>query len=1609
MKLVEFRIAMPLTVEEYRLCQLYLVAKGALEDSENNVSNVNNGNSSSGGIVILKNESYKNEDGTSGQYTFKKINMLSKIPKWLLNFVDPKYCTIEEKSWNSYPYVKTTFESNGFPKAKVQVESTHHLGYDTEDNALNISNDLLSMRKIIYIDIANDKLPIKDYNPDEDPTLYFSKKTKRGKLDTKWKENSKIIMTCYKLFSINIPYFGIFCSKLENWIIGALRDNLLKYHRKAFCWMDEWIDLSLEDIRNIEKEVQEKLDKIWNKSSESQGGIDTVPNGMLEAEPNVELGAGPNGNFSGHSSGPPSDDSWGDSSRDSPNNCNKRTTENPDECTENCNSLQSPTSQIILSKKSLFNKVLNDTSANTKDVHNTGSNIVEAVQNGSINKDRMNNSVNNVERDCTEKLLVRNTTCVESLDSVEKGKPSNKESYVVEKKGRNVINSEGISETHAKLVNVDNSVDSALPCNSVYKKGIPIEANDIQVQKKELMFSQEEGEVDHESNNNVIAKSRSVMLPGVSNTRERILRECDPIDEEEEKPGENQTKRQTDGQTEKQPSGPPHPKHRKKGILTEEKKEGEVESDCFFFFKRNVERNEYGEYLYRLNDGMFYSWKLRYFTLKNNKLSYYINDTKSELKGEIDLLNAQIQWIGEYRGRNSVFVVNSLSKSVSYLSLDNEIQTKKCMIDVQMATLINNRNLNIYGENKNGKKNKDMTAVCEITPVKRYNSIDVINMENMNENVDGAKRTSKELTSSNVVAGEGEIGNERKGNQIDKAEHFQKDTNIDERVRGQNECTNGYGHGHGEGPDGSPVESGISTTPNDQIFCGKISGVERSDECSGDGSCDGSTECGDRFPMLGEPICEKVPFTNGRGYQEYTDRARVEKIELNGTLPYNDMCAFLQSFHINLEGVNRRIIGEFTHHMDNFYVHRSKNRKKKNELFYIFFCLFSIFSCIYSLIVLYRYLRFVFYLLLSLFLFLYIIMYNDYTNPTCLNSNMYKCSVDVPVNINSMASFLMSEKKYLQGEFNKKLFKTKNSNVRFLVSSQNAQVKNPFFNLFFHLFKPRVFYHTQVLGKHWDVCTGEKGHNGKRSKEERKENMRAYLLIQYTNENAKKFFKLKRRTEESSWQINKERNHAHKGVKKDQKGSNISDFSEGNILSEWWKSTVSTSKRKHERDEVEIDYSSKKETFSNFYEIKRMCKFLRKMSVHIFYSSLEKSKFFLRYFKKNYYYEYVRGEGMDLFLLREKGDNVCNVDYFTCYDYKSFLFNDMLNYERCSSVRSALLSRDNMKILGGDSRATNLSDAATHEGEDAEETLRLEERKIEKNICRQIFFNINNEKVSRNMVQYIFHLRETEFMNKKRYVSIVGKSDDVFFMNNLSKVFLHLIENVRLHEFSWNGVERIDFANTQKGSQGDEYSDSVFIANVIHILKSFPLLYNTFSKSYIFPKRGETFKGAYKNSKIHIDMRSDIPILFSLTVENSLLGAKIASDFTLKTNSTFDHVRIMVEEEICIKNKSDYELKVVLPNICLRDLLHGNLYFFLCGKMVITDSLNNHADIEFMDTPEHSGHFFGIIRRYSTITNVLSGNVFDNIHLNSHEEEYGHVKDVRVKKSHDKIQPSGTK
>uniref|UniRef100_UPI0037E96A4F phosphatidylinositol transfer protein alpha isoform-like n=1 Tax=Semicossyphus pulcher TaxID=241346 RepID=UPI0037E96A4F len=123
--------------------------------------------------------------------------------------------------------------------------------------------------KVEVIDIADRSIEgTKDYNPEEDPAKFKSQKTGRGPLGPDWKKELATSADCphmcaYKLVSVKVKW-TLVGSTCESLIHKTEKRLFTNFHRQLFCWMDKWIDLSMDDIRRMEEETKKELDEMRN-------------------------------------------------------------------------------------------------------------------------------------------------------------------------------------------------------------------------------------------------------------------------------------------------------------------------------------------------------------------------------------------------------------------------------------------------------------------------------------------------------------------------------------------------------------------------------------------------------------------------------------------------------------------------------------------------------------------------------------------------------------------------------------------------------------------------------------------------------------------------------------------------------------------------------------------------------------------------------------------------------------------------------------------------------------------------------------------------------------------------------------------------------------------------------------------------------------------------------------------------------------------------------------------------------------------------------------------------------------------------------------------------
>ncbi|XP_053443887.1 membrane-associated phosphatidylinositol transfer protein 2 isoform X3 [Nycticebus coucang] len=262
----EYRIPLPMTVEEYRIAQLYMIQKKSRNETYGEGS----------GVEILENRPYTDGPGGSGQYTHKVYHVGMHIPSWFRSILPKAALRVVEESWNAYPYTRTRFTCPFVEKFSIDIETFYKSDAGENPDVFNLSPVEKSQLTIDFIDIVKDAVPPNEYKTEEDPKLFQSAKTQRGPLSDNWIEEYKKqvlpIMCAYKLCKVEFRYWGM-QSKIERFIHDTgLRRVMVRAHRQAWCWQDEWYGLSMENIRELEKEAQLMLSRKMAQFNEEDNG-----------------------------------------------------------------------------------------------------------------------------------------------------------------------------------------------------------------------------------------------------------------------------------------------------------------------------------------------------------------------------------------------------------------------------------------------------------------------------------------------------------------------------------------------------------------------------------------------------------------------------------------------------------------------------------------------------------------------------------------------------------------------------------------------------------------------------------------------------------------------------------------------------------------------------------------------------------------------------------------------------------------------------------------------------------------------------------------------------------------------------------------------------------------------------------------------------------------------------------------------------------------------------------------------------------------------------------------------------------------------------------------
>ncbi|XP_055126054.1 membrane-associated phosphatidylinositol transfer protein 1 isoform X1 [Symphalangus syndactylus] len=316
MLIKEYHILLPMSLDEYQVAQLYMIQKKSREESSGEGS----------GVEILANRPYTDGPGGSGQYTHKVYHVGSHIPGWFRALLPKAALQVEEESWNAYPYTRTRYTCPFVEKFSIEIETYYLPDGGQQPNVFNLSGAERRQRILDTIDIVRDAVAPGEYKAEEDPRLYRSVKTGRGPLSDDWARTAAQtgpLMCAYKLCKVEFRYWGM-QAKIEQFIHDVgLRRVMLRAHRQAWCWQDEWTELSMADIRALEEETARMLAQRMAKCNTGSEGSEAQPPGKPSTE--ARAGASNTGTSDGPEAPPGPDASpdasfgkqWSSSSRSS--------------------------------------------------------------------------------------------------------------------------------------------------------------------------------------------------------------------------------------------------------------------------------------------------------------------------------------------------------------------------------------------------------------------------------------------------------------------------------------------------------------------------------------------------------------------------------------------------------------------------------------------------------------------------------------------------------------------------------------------------------------------------------------------------------------------------------------------------------------------------------------------------------------------------------------------------------------------------------------------------------------------------------------------------------------------------------------------------------------------------------------------------------------------------------------------------------------------------------------------------------------------------------------------------------------------------------------------
>lgn len=252
MLLIEYRIKLPISIDQYQIAHLHTTMDMSKEHTRLDE-----------GVEVMENTPCDHaclpQQKPGSRKEVAKVQRTSKryyVPDSITSVVGLNKVVLRESSFNKFPNFRTivAVESAGDAviNGEFTIDTVCRKGDDVvnKDNVFRLPQGVLDKRAVVDVDIVADVLPADLVNADEDPKKVLG-------LADGWQGSliPRLSMVVYKLVSV----------KSRDPVNALVMDNLNKifnvFHRKLVCSQDRWKGLNMEDIRTMEEETKDLLDK----------------------------------------------------------------------------------------------------------------------------------------------------------------------------------------------------------------------------------------------------------------------------------------------------------------------------------------------------------------------------------------------------------------------------------------------------------------------------------------------------------------------------------------------------------------------------------------------------------------------------------------------------------------------------------------------------------------------------------------------------------------------------------------------------------------------------------------------------------------------------------------------------------------------------------------------------------------------------------------------------------------------------------------------------------------------------------------------------------------------------------------------------------------------------------------------------------------------------------------------------------------------------------------------------------------------------------------------------------------------------------------------------